>query len=456
MKNTVAAFCALSCALGSLSAAAQAVGPWTLEQCIAHAVEHNLQVKQTEQNVRLGELTLDQSKLAYVPSVGASVGYNASFGRSLDQTTYQFIDNQTVNNVNGGLQLSTQLFAGMGKLYTLKRSELNLASALQTHERTKNDVMLAVAAAYLQVLYSKEQAAKSEKQIAVIDQQIDRTKKLVAAGSVPMGSLLDLESQRATEQYNLVTYRNQVVVNTLTLTQLLELRSAPDFEVVVPDVSAVLDLAPSGSVDEVFVKAQALPQIKGAQLDVEAADKALDLARSKMYPTLNATASYGSSYSDVRQRPVLGQGGTVYYEQYPFVNQIADNASAGIALTMNIPIFNSLNAQRGIKTAKVERRKTELTLLQTSDKLYKEIAQAWADATGALDRYRSARVSVAALEESFRYAEQRFAAGAIDAVEYSVARNNLIAAESSMIQAKWEYVFKTKILDFYSGIPITL
>lgn len=442
--------------LGSLTAGAQGVAPWSLEACIAHAQAHNLQVKQSEESIRLGELTLDQSKMAYVPSVGASVGYNASFGRSLDQTTYQFIDNQTVNNLNAGVQLSTQLFAGMAKLHTLKRSELNLASTLQTHERTKNEVMLAVAAAYLQVLYSQEQVAKSEKQIVVIEEQIDRTRKLVAAGSVPMGSLLDLEAQRATEQYNWVTYRNQVTVNTLTLTQLLELRDVPHFQVISPDVSAILDVAPSGSIETIYAQAQSLPQIVGAQIDVAAADRSVDLARAKMYPTLNATASYGSSFSDVRQRPVLGPGGTPYYEQYPFVNQIADNASAGIAVTMNIPIFSSLNAQRGIKMAKIERRKTELTLLQTSDKLYKEIAQAWADATAALDRYRSARTSVVALDESFRYAEQRFSAGAINAVEYSVAKNNLIIAESSMIQAKWEYVFKTKILDFYSGIPITL
>lgn len=442
--------------MGSLAATAQSVGPWSLEQCIAHAEAYNLQIKQAEQSIRLSELTLDQSKLAYVPSLGATVGYNANFGRSLDQTTYQFIDNQTVNNLNGGLQLSTQLFGGMGKLHTLKRSELNLRSMLQSHEQTRNDVMLAVAAAYLQVLYSKEQAVKSQKQIEVIDEQIDRTKKLVAAGSVPMGSLLDLEAQHATEQYNLVTFRNQVSVNTLTLTQLLELRNAAEFEVVAPDVSAILDVAPSGSVEEIYNKAQSLPQIQGAELDVAAADRSIDLARSKMYPTINATASYGTSFSDVRQRPMLGGDGKPYYERYPFVNQLADNASAGIAVTMNIPIFSSLNAQRGIKVAKVEHRKSELTLLQTSDKLYKEIAQAWADATAALDRYRSARTSVVALTESFRYAEQRFSAGAINAVEYSVAKNNLIAAESSMTQAKWEYVFKIKILDFYSGIPITL
>lgn len=440
----------------TLCAAAQSGEQWDLEQCIAHAVDNNLQVKQSEENIKLNKLQVDQSKFDYIPSLGASAGYNANFGRSLDQTTYQFIDGKTVNNFNAGVQLSTQVFAGMSKLHTLKRAELNLLSMVQQTEKIKNDIMLSVAAAYLQILYNKEQIANSENQVALIEEQIARTGKLVDAGSIALGALLDLESQKAAEEYNTVTYRNQHSISLLNLTQLLELRNVPLFDIVVPDVSLIVETPPTGSVDEIFIKASDLPQIQQAELALKASSHSISIAKAKLYPTLNFSATYGSSFSDVRERPMLGPDGQPYYAKYPFLDQMADNASSAIGLSLNVPIFYGLTAQRGVKTAKVQHRQSEISLLQSSDALYKEISQAWADATSALDRYRSATSSVKASEESFRYAQTKFSAGATNVVDYNQAKNNLITARSMMTQAKWEYVFKMKILDFYSGTPITL
>lgn len=429
---------------------------WGLEQCIEYAVDNNLQVKQSLENVNLQKLTVEQAKFDYIPSLGASAGYNANFGRSLDQTTYQFIDNQTVNNFNAGVQLSTQLFAGMSKLHNLKRSELNLLGTQQETERIKNEIMMAVAAAYLQILYNKEQITNSENQVSLIDDQIERTRKLVDAGSVALGALLDLQAQKASEEYNTVTYRNQHTVSMLTLTQLLELRNVPQFDIVVPDVSRLVSTITTSSVDEVFQKAMDLPQMRLAAINVQASEHTVSLAKAKMYPTLGLSASYGSSFSDARERPLMGPDGQPYYDKYPFIDQLGDNTSAAIGLSLNVPIFYGLTAQRGIKTAKIQKRQNESSYLQTSDKLYKEISQAWVDASSALDRYRSARASVEASAEAFRYADTKFTAGATNVVEYNQAKNALITAESMMTQAKWEFVFKTKILDFYAGIPITL
>ncbi|MEF9949632.1 MAG: TolC family protein [Mucinivorans sp.] len=442
--------------LVSFDSLAQTKEVWGLEKCIEYAVANNLQVTQSEKNIELQKLNVAQSKFNYIPSLGASAGYNANFGRSLDQTTYKFIEGQTVNNFNAGIQLSTQVFAGMAKLHTLKRTELDLLASIEQTEGIKNDIMLAVSAAYLQILYNKEQISNSENQVELLSSQIERTRRLVDAGSLARGALLDLLSQQAAEEYNTVTYRNAHTISMLTLTQLLELRDTSFFDIEIPQLDLLKVTAQEKTVDEIFELASDLPQIKRARLESQAADHSVSLAKAKMYPTLNFSASYGSSFSDARQRPMLGEDGTPYYEKYPFVNQIGDNASAAVGLSLNVPIFYGLTAERGIKIAKIQKRQSEISLLQSSDKLYKEIAQAWADASSAMDRYTSAEASVRASLEAFSYAESRFSTGASNVVDYNQAKNNLITAQSMATQAKWEYIFKTKILDFYAGIPIKL
>lgn len=432
--------------------------PWSLERCIEHAEQHNIQVRQGATDVRLSELSVQQSKWDYSPSLGANASYSANFGRSLDPTTYNFVNNQSVNNVNGSVSLSTQLFGGMRKLHTLKQAEFNLRASVQDVEKIKNEVTLSVAAAYLQILYNREQIINSESQIATLDDQVTRTRKLVDAGSSPMGALLDLESQRASEQYNLVSYRNTYDLAVLTLTQLLELRGAgaDDFAVEVPVLDDLKKIDSHSTLDDIYSLALSLPQIEAAKLRLDAADRGVDLARSRYYPTLDAGAQFGSSFSDARQKPQLGADGQTYYDKYPFFDQLGDNSSSAIQISLNIPIFSGLTTRRNVGVAKVRKLQSQLALALTEDQLYKEIGQALSDASGALERFRAAESSVAAAMESFAYATTKFSAGATNSVDYNTAKNNLIAAESMRTQAKYEYIFKTKILDFYKGIPIKL
>lgn len=435
---------------------AQSQEPWSIEQCIRHAIENNIQVKQSKTSVEASRLEREQAKLNYAPTLSASVGYNASFGRSLDQTTYQYINNQTVNNVNASLSIGTQLFAGMQKLHQLKRSEFNLLASVQDVERIKNEITIAVAAAYLQVLYNKEQILTSQAQLSTIDEQIARTRKLVDAGSLPLGSLLELDAQLSAEKYNLVNYQNQLANSRLSLTQLLELRDTPYFDIVTPNISEIEADEPKAAVDDIYEKALSLPQIEVQRLKNLSAQRDVSIAKARMYPTLSFGANYGSSYSDARLRPIRDPDGQTSYSGYPFMAQFGDNASGALNFNLSIPIFNGLSARRGIKVARVNLRNSELSLDLAKDRLYKEIQQAYTDATGALNRYRSAKSSVVSNKESFRYAEQKFTAGATTSVDYNTAKNNLITAESMMIQAKYEYVFKVKILEFYYGIAITL
>lgn len=439
-----------------LSSRAQNGETWSIERCINHAIANNIQVKQAITTVDVNKLNKEQAKFNYLPSLSASLGYNASFGRSLDQTTYQYIDNKTVNNVNGSVSLSTQVFAGMSKLYNLKKSDLNLLASIEDVERIKNEITVALAAAYLQILYNKEQIATSNNQIEVITEQIIRTRKLVDAGSLPLGAVLELEAQLATEKYTLVSHQNNLDNSTLTLTQLLELPDTKGFDIEIPNVEAIVAEAVIADVQSVNEKAQDLPQIKASELRLKAAEMDVKIAKARYYPTLNFGASYGSSYSDARQRPQLTPNGEVFYTGYPFFNQIGDNANAGISLSMQIPIFNGLTTRRNVNISRKNVISKDYDLKLAKNRLYKEIQQAYTDATGALNRFNSATAGVQSSQESFRYAEQKFSAGATNSVDYVTAKNNLLNAQSVMLQAKYEYIFRVKLLDFYKGVPITL
>lgn len=444
--------------LGSASAQT-----WSLEQCINHAVQNNLQVKQIEVTIESNRLDNTQAKLNYLPNLSGSVGYNTSFGRSLDPTTYQFVSDKSVNNVNTGLSLGVQLFGGMQKMHALKRSELSLMVSLQDMERIKNEITIAVAAAYLQVLYNKEQTATSLNQIENLKQQIERTTLLVDAGSIPLGSKLELESQLAAEQYSLVNYRNQGINAMLTLTQLLELRNVPEFDIQIPDmerqqalIARIMSQQTTPEFESVYNKALDLPQIEIEKLRNKMAQRDISIARARYYPSINLGASYGSSYSDARQKPSLAPGGAVYYGKYSFLDQMIDNASSSVQVSMSVPIFNALSIRNNVRRAKLGLITSQISQGQAENRLYKEIQQAITDANGAAQRYRSASASVRSSEESFHYAQQKFNAGAATAVDFNIAKNNLITAQSMVIQAKYEYIFKLKIIDFYKGIPITL
>lgn len=439
--------------------AVQADEIWDIEQCIRHAVEHNIQVKQGLNTVETARVDNAQTKLNYLPNLNAGLGYNVSFGRSLDPTTYNYVSGQTVQNASGSLSLSTTVFAGMQKLHTMRRSEFSLMASVQDVERIKDEITVSVAAAYLQILYNKEQVAVSEAQIATLRGQIERTSKLVEAGALAVGSRLELEAQLASEQYNLVNYKNQLANSLLTLTQLLELRDVPEFDVEVPDsvaLAAAMDAHGLRDVGEIYDVALGLPRIEVTKWQRKMAEQDVSLARARYYPSLGFGASYGSSWSDARQKPQMGQDGRPYYTRYPFFDQLGDNASSAVQFNLSVPIFGGLNTRNAVRKTKIALRNADLGVKLAEDRLYKEIQQAWTDARGALERYRSARSSVVSNAESFRNTEQKFNAGAATAVDYNVAKNNLLTAQSLMLQARYEYIFKVKILDFYRGVEITL
>ncbi len=450
---------------------------WSLEKCIQHALENNITVKQQELNTQYQENALFQSKMSILPSFNASGGYSASYGRALDQTTYQFTNNQTIKSINASLSGNMTLFNGLQKYNLIRENRFNLLSSLKDLEKLRNDISLNVASAYLQILFSMELVQNAQSQLDVTKLQVDRTSKLVDAGSLPMGNLLEVQSQQASEDLQLTTYQNQLDIAYLTLTQMLELDSVGNFKIEVPDFSKIGDEEILSNVNEIFSDAlNSLPQISSAEYKLKSSEAALAVARGAMSPRLYISTSYGSGYSDVRKKTYL-TGGTISYPigvtasgetvttlpepataltDYPLNMQLRDNKSTTVMVGLSIPIFNGWQVRSNISNSKIGVLNSQYSLDNTRKLLYKDIQQAYADAVASIKKYKSTEKALSSMRESFKYTEQKYEVGMITTVDYYTAKNQLAMTESNLLQAKYDYIFKRSILDFYRGRQLKL
>jgi len=434
--------------LGAVTVTAQQKA-WTLEECITHALQNNIRIKQQEIMTQYQQTALEQSKLNLLPTLNGSASHNYSFGRALDETTYEFTENETVQSNNFYAGSNVTLFHGLVNYNTIQKNKYQLLASEQDLERFRDDISLSIALAYLQILLNQELVTATEAQVDLTRQQIERTGKLVEAGSLARGNLLDIEAQAAREELQLVNLQNQLTLSLLTLAQMLELPNADDFAVAVPVITLDDEAVKSGPSDIYSVAEKTRPEVLSAEYQLKSAELDLAIARGGRSPRLSLGASASTGYSDKRLKPVT-------FEAYPFGEQLNDNLNYGLGFSLNIPIFNGWQVNTGIRNSKLGIENSQYALENTKKELYKSIQQAFTDANGALKKYNASQKAVTSMEEAFRYAEQKLDVGLVTAVEYNQSKTQLLSAQSEMAQAKYEFVFKTKVLDFYRGIPLTL
>lgn len=437
---------------------------WTLEQCISYAQIHNISLKQQILDIEDAQTALQQSKLDYIPSLNANSGYNLSFGRVLDPTTYDFIENKTVSDFNTSIFITTELFAGFKKLYAKRRVNLKLQATLVSMEKVKNDLTLNITAAYLEVLLADENIRLSEHKIVILNAQKTQTRQLVDAGKITLGELLQVQAQITDAQGELLTAKNRQETAVLDICQLLELEDYLSFRVISPEDIIIKDEHCELGFEEIREAAQNLPQINKAQLDIKVAEKDISIAKAAMFPVLSLTGGYSSSFSDARQKivtdsygkPVMDPQNNPLHMPYLFIDQIRDNTSSYISLHLNIPIFGSKQAKNKVRIGRIAKQRAEYNLLLVKKQLDKDIQQALINTRTALQKYYSSRMSVETNLESFRYVQQKLDTGIVTYVDYQIALDNLIKARSQLLQAKYDYIMRKQILNFYAGYPIKL
>jgi len=452
--------------------------PWSLEVCIQYAMENNILIKQTVLNTEYNQNLLKQSKLGQIPSLSGSGNYNYSWGRVLDETTYRYSDNQSINSLNLGISSSANLFSGLRVRNTILQNELNLMASYEDVEKVKNDISLSIAAAYLSIMFNRELLLVTQSQLEITGQQVERTLKMVEAGKLARGNFLELQAQYASEELNLVNAENQLAISLLNLQQMLDLPIDTAFDVVIPQLADPDEDPLMMNALEVYrVAEQEMPEIKSAVLGLESAEKGLAIAKGGRSPQLYMSANFNSGYSDIRQQVIslsaptlvpIGRtvGGELVnslnpqeipaFGAYPFFNQIQDNAAAGIGLGLSIPIFSGWQINSNIANAKIMHENAQLELQSKKLTLYSSIQQAYADAVAALKKFNATQQALVSMEESFKYTEKKFEVGLVNTVDYNMSKNQLIATQSDLLQAKYDFIFKTKILNFYKGEPITL
>lgn len=433
--------------LTTFSGAVHAQQPWTLEECIEHAWENNLRLQQQRLTVDLARENLNQSRANQLPNLNGSASHVYSFGRTIDPFTNDFATERVQSN-NFSLSSGMNLFSGFQVQNTIKQNRLELEASHLDLEKSYNDVALMVASAYLQVLFSSELVDIAVNQIEISKQQVDRTGKLVEAGALPQGALLTIQAQLATEELQLVNAQNQLDLAYLNLSQILFLAPDQPFSIAFPAADIEPDQEPDQSPMQVFQTAVLQqPEVRSSEIRIGSAERGLSIARGARSPMLRLSGSYGTGYSEAS----LGM-----FRTKPFADQLKDNLNRSLGLFLSIPVFNNSQARTNISRSKINLENAQLQNQIVREQLFQTIQQAHADAGAALKRYQATEKNLTALEESFRYTEQRFNVGMVNSVEYNDGKNRLAAAQSELLQSKYEYIFRMKILDFYQGKPLSL
>lgn len=424
--------------------------PWTLQQCIQHALDNNLQVKQQELAVKQSEQGLLRAKLNRLPSANINANHSYSFGRGTNYIT-NTKERRDMQSTSFSISSGVTLFNGFQLTNSKRKAEFDLKASSFDVEKIRNSIALSVASAYLQILYQQELVELQQRQVEQSKMQVERTAVLVNAGSLPEGNLYEVEALLASDELQLVNAQNKLEIDYLNLTQLLELDSISNFTILKPDISDIEKLSLPANPNRVFETAlQQMPQILGAEQRLRSSEIGLKIAKGAYYPRLQLTGSYGTG----AQRYINSGNSAITSD--PYSTQFKDNANTSVGLSLSIPLFNGGNTRYQVASAHISLDNSRLQLEQEKKKLYKDIQQAYTDAVAAQKRYNASLKNKQSAEESFRYTENKFTLGLVNALDYTTSRNNLAKAETELLQAKYEFVFKVKILDFYMGNPLSL
>lgn len=432
MKKTIAI-----CIAAAFSLCAPAQRVMTLAQCIDYAVSHNVNVKRYANNVEQQKVQLSTARNSRLPDLTAGASQSFNFGRGLNSENAYV--NRNTQSTGFNLQTSVPLLTGGRIPNEISMSRLNLQAATADLEHARQSIALQVAAAYLQAVYAAEVVKVQEAQVAFSKIQEDRISKLFNAGKSPESDVVEAHSQVAQDEMGRTQAKCDYKLAMLDLSQLLELSSPDSIEIVAPQGETSPTLPPLP--DRIFARAEGVkPEIQAEKLRLQAAEKNIRIAKAALYPTLSLGAGLSSEYYK-----------TSGYQASSFSKQLSDNFNKSIGLSLNIPIFNRLATRNSIRQAKLQQSEQALQLDETKKTLYKEIQQAYYNAVNAQAKYESALAARKAAESNFNMMTGKFENGRANATELEEAKTKRANAITSTLQAKYEYILRMKIIEFYEG-----
>jgi outer membrane protein len=453
-KITINHFLFFSVLLFGAVASAQ-VKKWTIQECVEYALKNNISIKQSELDAKA---TAIDKKLAignFFPSLNAAASHSWNIGLNQNITTGIY-ENQTTQYTSVGLNSDITIYNGLQNQNRLRRAKMSQLAAQYQLTKMQDDISLYVANAYLEILFNRENLKVQQAQQINNEKQLGRSKELVDAGSVPRGDLLDMKATVASDKQKVIAAENSLLISRLNLAQLLNLDDFQNFDIADVDMnvqtSQVMAETPEAIVDKAN---QVRVEIKIAQSNMDIAERDIKIARGALQPTLSGFYSFSTRASNLDNVDFDAASGTPTISgPMPLFEQFSDNKGHNFGLQLNIPIFNGFAARGNVEKSKINYEKYKNAFTQAKLDLETNVYKAITDAKGALNTYEAGMAAVEARQEAFNYAKEKYAVGMMNAFDFNQAQVLYTTAQSDVIRAKYDYIFKIKVVELYFGIPI--
>jgi len=448
----------------------------SLEKAISLTLERNLTIKQSQFNEAIDVENLNQAKYNRLPNLTANPQASFNYGRSIDPSTNLFV-NQSIFGLSGTLSSQVLLYQGGLLKNQILENKLLVDVDKSNTEKVKNDLVLNVVTTYLSVLTNQDLLKASIQQVDIAKQTLDKTQKLFDVGNNTLADLSQAKASVSTADLNQTTAQNNLDISVLTLKQYMEMDPATPITIERPDISKLTDVKTQYDAQAVYTSALSVnPDVRLAELQKQAANQNINVAKSNYYPSLALFGTIGSNYSDARKltsvepngtlvpigevsgtnTPVVTPGYNTIFSPYPFTNQFGDNFNQAVGVSLQIPIFGRFATRTTVRKAKLNYQIAEVGAQLAKNNLNKTISQAVLDLRAADRKYASAQQTYQSNKDAFDVVQQRYNVGVVNSLDYNTSLTNMNTAEFNMIQAKYELIFRSKIIDYYLGIPITL
>ena len=429
---------------------------WTIEECVNYALEHNISIKNTELDGQLATIDKSDARGNFLPSVNANASHSWNIGLNQNITT-GLLENQTTQFTSAGLNANVDIYKGLQNQNRYRRSALGVIATQYQLTKMKDDVSLNVANAFLQILFNKENIKVQKELLGNNEKQFQRTSELVNAGSVPRGDLLDIKATVADSKQKVIAAENALLISKLSLAQLLQLDDFQNFDIADEQYDAKQSEVMFQTPDAIYKKAlEERVEVKIAKTNMEIAERDIKIARGAYQPTLQGFYSFNTriSYANV---PVFDSIGRVIGTRNadPIFNQFSDNKGHNFGMQLTVPIMNGFAIRNNVARSKVAAERAKIALSQSQLDLERNVYTAFTDANGAFNSYESAVTALEARQSAFNYAKERYDVGMMNAFDFKQAQTLYANAQSEVLRTKYDYIFRTKIVEFYFGIPIT-
>ncbi|WP_162845056.1 TolC family protein [Flavobacterium cheniae] len=413
---------------------------WTLEECVDYAIKNNISVKQSELDLKTSDIEKLEAVGGFLPTLNANANYSINTGASINPVTNQF-QNETFKSFSAGANSNITLFNGLANWKTLQRTKLNKIANSYRLDKMKDDIALSVANSYLQILFNKEQLKVQKNQNLVTKENIKRTQELIEAGTLPAGDIYELQATDATQQQQIISTENALLISKIALCQTLLLEEYATFDI----SDEIIDLPMSNVTNEtqeaILTKAkESVKDVKIAMSNVDIAKKDVSISRSSYLPTLSGFFGYNTRWAESTP--------------FNFADQLSLFDGTAIGLQLNVPILNGFATRGRVQRAKINQERSEFQLKQAELDLERNVYQAYNDVINAKKSFEAAQKTLEARKQSFNFSKERFDVGLMNSFDFSQASFAYENAQSDVLRTKYDYIFRTKILEFYFGIPL--